>query len=177
MKPTSVAVGLIVGVTLGVLATSYCIGQTVRQATYHDLREMRNQGMMLQAGTNDRYDDYVMCTGAVGTNPRVPTDGVWLLDYRAGKLLGTVIDRSQGKTVGWAELNLVQEFNIPPKQACHFLMTTGLISQGQSALYVAETTSGKFGIYTMGPSNNGQQGAMTIFKHDMSSFRASPAHN
>jgi hypothetical protein len=178
MKPTSVALGLIVGVTLGVLGTSYCIGQTVRRAAYHELRDLRNSGM-IEAGTSDRYEDYVMCTGAVGVNPRVNTDGVWLLDYRAGKLLGTVIDRNQGKIVGWAELNLVQEFNIPPRQACHFMMTTGLIASGQSALYVAETTTGKFGVYTMGASAAGQPGAMTIFKHDMSTFRAPPAaaHN
>jgi hypothetical protein len=174
MKPTSVALGLIVGVTLGVLGTSYCIGQTVKRTTYRETREAHDQGM-LEAGTSDRFEDYVMCTGSVGTNPRVPTDGVWLLDYRAGKLLGTVIDRGQGKIVGWAEMNLVQEFNIPPKQACHFMMTTGQIAQGQSALYIAETTTGKFGVYTMGPSTGGQAGAMTIFKHDMSSFRAPPA--
>lgn len=176
MKSTGVAVGLIVGVTLGVLGTSYVVGQTVRRASYNELRETHDRGM-LEAGTSDRFEDYVMCTGAVGINPRVPTDGVWLLDYRAGKLLGTVIDRGQGKIVGWAELNLVQEFSIPPKQACHFMMTTGQISQGQSALYVAETTTGKFGVYTMGPATGGQPGAMTIFKHDMSTFRAqSTAH-
>src|SRR5262245_38254380 len=33
---------------------------------------------------NDRYEDYILCTGAVAVNPRAPTDGVWLLDYRAG---------------------------------------------------------------------------------------------
>ena len=32
--------------------------------------------------------------------PGVPTDGVWLLDYRAGKLLGTLIDRGLGKIIG-----------------------------------------------------------------------------
>ena len=31
-------------------------------------------------------------------------------------------------------------------------MTTGMITQGQAALYVAETTTGKFGVYTMGMS-------------------------
>jgi hypothetical protein len=174
MKPTSVALGLLAGVTLGVLGTSYVIGQTVRQTAYHELVESRRQGM-LEAGTSDRFEDYVMCTGTVGINPRVPTDGVWLLDYRAGKLLGTVIDRNQGKIVGWAELNLVKEFDIPPRQACHFMMTTGQIAQGQSALYVAETTTGKFGVYTMAPTAGGAAGAMTIFKHDMSSFRAPPA--
>jgi hypothetical protein len=120
---------------------------------------------------NDRYEDYILCTGAVALNPRAPTDGVWLLDYRAGKLLGTLIDRSQGKILGWAEVDLVTEFGLPPRQNVHFLMTTGMIAQGQAALYVAETTSGKFGVYTMGPRPDNQPGVM-IKRHDLVLFRA-----
>jgi hypothetical protein len=119
---------------------------------------------------NDRYEDYILCTGAVAVNPRAPTDGVWLLDYRAGKLLGTLIDRIQGKIVGWAEVDLVSEFGVPPRQNVHFLMTTGMIAQGQAALYVAETTSGKFGVYTMGQRPDGKPGVM-IKRHDMVMFR------
>src|SRR5437660_4915022 len=52
-----------------------------------------------QAAGNDRFEDYVLCTGPVGLVGRVPMDGVWLLDYRAGKLLGTMTDRAQGKLV------------------------------------------------------------------------------
>ena len=107
------------------------------------------------AASNDRYKDYIMTTGAVTVNPRVQTDGVWLLDYNAGKLLGTVIDRTQGKIVGWAEVDLTTEFGLQAKQDVHFMMTTGYITSGQSALYVAETTTGKFGVYTMGPGVNG----------------------
>jgi hypothetical protein len=105
--------------------------------------------------------------------PRAPTDGVWLLDYRAGKLLGTLIDRVNGKIIGWAEVDLVSEFNLPPRQNVHFLMTTGMIAQGQAALYVAETTSGKFAVYTMGQRPDGKPGVM-IKKHDMVLFRAAP---
>jgi hypothetical protein len=119
---------------------------------------------------NDRYEDYILCTGAVAITPRAPTDGVWLLDYRSGKLLGTVIDRTAGKIIGWAELDLVNEFGIQPRQNVHFLMTTGNISQGQAALYVAETATGKFGVYTMGPNPNGGQGVQ-IRRHDMVPFR------
>lgn len=119
---------------------------------------------------NDRYEDYVMCTGAVAVTPRAPTDGVWLLDYRSGKLLGTVIDRAAGKIVGWAEVDLTSEFSIQPRQNVHFLMTTGNISQGQAALYVAETTTGKFGVYTMGPRGDGQAGVQ-IRRHDLVMFR------
>lgn len=123
---------------------------------------------------NDRYQDYIMCTGAVAVNPRAPTDGVWMLDYRQGKLLGTVIDRTVGKIAGWAEVDLVTEFNIPPKTDVHFMMTTGTIAQGQAALYVAEVTSGKFGVYTMGPAPD--TGGIIIRRHDLTTFRAAKAN-
>ncbi|MFO0930344.1 MAG: hypothetical protein U0736_25505 [Gemmataceae bacterium] len=122
---------------------------------------------------NDRFEDYILCTGAVGVNPKAPTDGVWLLDYRGGKLLGTLIDRIQGKILGWAEVDLVSEFNLPPRQNVHFLMTTGMIAQGQAALYVAETGSGKFAVYTMGQRPDGKAGVM-IKRHDMVLFRGAP---
>jgi hypothetical protein len=122
------------------------------------------------AGNNDRFDDYILCTGSVASNPKAPTDGVWLLDYRAGKLLGTVIDRTAGKIVGWAELDLVTEFGLPPRQNVHFLMTTGQIAQGQSALYLAETTTGKFGVYSMGVKPEAQP-RVFIRRHDLVLFR------
>jgi hypothetical protein len=123
---------------------------------------------------NDRYDDYILCTGPVQVMQRVPTDGVWLLDYRAGKLLGTVVDRNAGKILGWAEVDLVSEFGVPPRQNVHFLMTCGMINQAQSALYVAETTTGKFGVYTMGMRPDNQPGIM-IKRHDLVMFRPARA--
>jgi hypothetical protein len=122
-----------------------------------------------EASSNDRYQDYIMCTGAVSVNPKAPTDGVWMLDYRGGKLLGSVIDRTTGKIGGWAEVDLVTEFGIAPKADVHFMMTTGSIAQGQAALYVCEVTSGKFGVYTMGAAEGG---GIQIRRHDMTTFRA-----
>ena len=49
-------------------------------------------------------------------------------------------------------------------------MTTGIITENQAALYVAETTSGKFGIYTMG-RRVGYVNGMVIKRHEISSFR------
>jgi hypothetical protein len=121
------------------------------------------------AASNDRYQDYIMATGAVSISPRIQTDGVWLLDYKAGKLLGTVIDRAQGKIVGWAEVDLTTEFGLQAKADVHFLMTCGYITQGQSALYLAETTTGQFGVYTMGPGQNGH--GIAIRRHDLTRFR------
>jgi hypothetical protein len=128
-----------------------------------------NQSKPAFAASNDRFEDYVMVTGAVNISPKLQTDGVWLLDYKSGKLLGTVIDKSLGKIVGWAEVDLVSEFEVAPKQDVHFMMTTGWVSSGQSALYVAETTTGKFGVYTMGTAPSGT--GIIIRRHDMSSFR------
>lgn len=153
MNISSRWIWLAVGGVLGALLASSFVGQP----------------MPVQAA-NDRFEDYVMCTGPVGVNPRAPTDGVWLLDYRSGKLLGTVIDRNAGKIIGWAEVDLVNEFGIAPRQNVHFLMTTGNISQGQAALYVAETSTGKFGVYTMGPRQDGEAG-VSIRRHDLVPFR------
>jgi len=125
------------------------------------------------AASNDRYQDTIMATGAVSVNPRVQTDGVWVLDYKAGKLLGTVIDRNQGKIVGWAEVDLRTEFNLAAQQDVHFLMTTGYVTQGQSALYLAETATGQFGVYTMGPAASGS--GIVIRRHDMTKFRQAAA--
>jgi hypothetical protein len=123
------------------------------------------------AGTTDRFQDYVLATGNVTIKAGVLTDGVWMLDYKTGKLLGTVIDRNQGKIVGWAEVNLAQQFEVKPLQDVHFMMVTGYVTQGQAALYVAETNTGKFGVYTMGAAPGG---GVVIRQHDMTSFRQSP---
>jgi len=147
------AVCVVVGVGAGMLGTMFYLGSP------------RPAG----AASNDRYQDSIMATGAVSVNPRIQTDGVWLLDYRAGKLLGTVIDRNQGKIVGWAEVDLQTEFGIAPKQDVHFMMTTGYITQGQSALYLAETTTGQMGVYTMGPGPNGS--GVVIRRHDVTKYR------
>ena len=125
------------------------------------------------AASTDRYQDFIMGTGAVSVNPKIQTDGVWLLDYKAGKLLGTVIDRGQGKIVGWAEVDLTAEFGLQARADVHFMMTTGYVTQGQSALYLAETSTGQFGVYTMGPGANGN--GIAIRRHDLTKFRQQAA--
>ena len=156
MKDRGRLLWLVVGGLLGAIA----VGLWLRQPT-----EAR--------ASNDRFEDYILCTGAVSVNPRIPTDGVWMLDYRAGKLLGTVIDRNLGKIIGWAEVDLVTEFGLPPRQNVHFMMTAGMIANGQAALYVAEVTSGKFGVYTMGMRPDNQPGII-IKRHDLVLFRQGP---
>jgi len=157
MKDSGRLLWLSVGLVMGAVGVGLFLGQS----------------KPVQAA-NDRFEDFIMCTGPVSTSPKAPTDGVWLLDYRSGKLLGTVIDRDKGKIGGWAEVDLVTEFGIQPRQNVHFLMTTGQISFGQAALYVAETTSGKFAVYTMAPRNDNQPGVV-IRRHDLVLFRQAAA--
>jgi hypothetical protein len=126
-------------------------------------------GRPAAAASTDRYQDSILATGAVSMKPGQDADGVWLLDYKAGKLLGTVIDKAAGKIVGWAEVDLVGEFGVQPQQDVHFMMLTGFVTRGQSALYVAETSTGKFGVYTMGPGSGGT--GVIIRRHDLTSFR------
>lgn len=123
-----------------------------------------------QAATLDRHEDFIMCTGPVSLFPGVPLEGVWLLDYKTGKLLGTAIDRMHAKIISWAEVDLVTEFGIQPKQNVHFMMNTGNISPGQAALYLAEVTTGKMAVYSMGPRPDGRYG-VAIRRHDLVLFR------
>ena len=59
---------------------------------------------------------------------------------------------------------MTAEFGLQAKQDVHFMMTTGYVTQGQSALYLAETNTGQFGVYTMGPGQNGN--GVVIRRHD-----------
>jgi hypothetical protein len=122
---------------------------------------------------NDRWEDYVMSTGPINVGVVAQDmDGVWILDYKAGKLLGTVVNRTTGKVSAWAEIDLVKEFELTPKQNVHFLVTNGMVQKGQSALYVAETSTGKLGVYTMIVRDGlGPAGNMIIHRHDMTTFR------
>jgi hypothetical protein len=165
MRHTNLVLVVLVSVLAGVAGTLVFAAPALNH-----LHHLPNLAAASGSGSNDRYQDYIMCTGAVAINPRAPTDGVWMLDYRSGKLLGTVIDRTVGKIQGWAEVDLVAEFGIAPKADVHFMMTTGTIAQGQAALYVAEVTSGKFGIYTMGPAAD--LNGIIIRRHDLTTFRA-----
>lgn len=144
---------LTLGVVLGVAATAY-FGAETRPAWAY----------------NDRHEDYIMATGPIMTGPGMTSDCVWLLDYRAGKLLGTIVDRNTGKVQNWADVDLMQQFNLNPKQNVHFLMTTGMPMGGQSTLYITEIASGRFGVYGMGPRRDGRPG-IDIFRFDMTSFR------
>jgi hypothetical protein len=146
-------------------------------------------GAPARAGDTDHFEDYGLCTGAINveyflkerrwspdakafkwSRDPVNIDGIWLLDYRTGRLLATACDKTEGKILGWAEVDLVNEFHVAPRQTVHFAMTTGQVGPGQAALYIMETTTGQMGIYTMAPKADGTSGVI-ILRHDVSPFR------
>lgn len=147
------------------------------------------QGPIVEAaGNSDRNGDFVICTGPIvqnftNTNFGFELDGVWLLDYRSGKLMASAVNRLDGKMQAWTEVDLVKEFGIAPRSNAHFVMTTGLIAKGQAALYLAETSTGKMGIYSMALTdemtqvglNSAVGASMTIRRHDMTNFRGPQA--
>ena len=138
------------------------------------------------AGNSYRNGEYAICTGPIVQNFSehkfgFDLDGVWLLDYRNGKLMASAVNRLDGKMMAWTEVDLVKEFGIAPRAAAQFIMTTGMIAKGNAALYLAETNSGKFGVYTMSFTDDGLGAAgerslgLALRRHDITSVRAAPA--
>jgi hypothetical protein len=159
MKHLGRSCWLCLGLALGCAGTAY-FTHTPRQAL----------------AMNDRHEDYVIATGAVtlrqGSDPKfnILADGIWILDYRAGKLLATIIDPNFGRLKPWAEVDLVREFNIAPKQNVHFMMTTGTTINGQTPLYITETVTGRLAVYTVAAPPRGPQ-TVFIRKHDTAIYR------
>ena len=117
----------------------------------------------IRAGGGDRSGDSIVVTGPVlirydeGSKVQIPLEAIYLLDYKSGRLLGTV--PSLHGTVGssryfgaFAERDLVADFKVDLDNGLrpHFLMTTGALgsySAGWAPLYVFETTTSQLVIY------------------------------
>lgn len=135
-------------------------------------------------GGTDRHEDFILATGPINqsfsNNPNAQflnaeLDGVWMLDYKSGKLLANTINRQTGKMIGFGEVDLVKEFEIAPRANVHFIMSTGNVIKGQSVLYLVETSTGKMGVYSMlsnetANTANGSERVL-IRRHDMVSVR------
>lgn len=131
------------------LVTGWCLA-TIRPAT-------------MRAGGGDRSGESIVATGPVmlrydeGNKVQVPLEALYYLDYKGGRLMGTIPSLHQ--TVGsshyigaFAERDLVADFKLDldngPRP--HFLMTTGALGiygAGWSPLYVFETTTNQLAVY------------------------------
>lgn len=122
----------------------------------------------LSANGGDRWDESVLATGPTfvkyneGAKIQVAQDAIYYLDYRAGKLIGTVPSMQQlvgGTKVlgGFVERDLVSDFNLDLDRGArpHFLMTTGAMAassgntygDGWAPLFVFESTSRQVAVY------------------------------
>ncbi|QEH37780.1 hypothetical protein OJF2_63710 [Aquisphaera giovannonii] len=125
----------------------------------------------LHAGGGDRSGESIVATGPIlvrydETNKiQVPTEALYLLDYRSGRLVATVPALHQtgatSKYFGaFAERDLVSDFKLDldtgPKP--HFLMTTGSLgtyTSGWAPLYVFETSTGQVALYRVKEQTTG----------------------
>lgn len=132
----------------------------------------QSQSRPALAGT-DHTQDYIITTGPItlGTGVNGTADAIWMLDYRAGKLLGTAVDPNIGRIRAWDEVDLVKDFGISPKQDVHFIMTTGATIKGHTPVYLAEINTGQLAIYGMTPRIDG---SIMIRKFESTIFRRPP---
>ncbi len=121
----------------------------------------------LIAGGGDRSGESIVATGPItisydnGMKVQIPHEAIYLLDYKAGKLLATIpsYEKSKGDARlinTFVERDLVADFKLDleagPKP--RFLMTTGglgIYSAGWAPLYVFEMSTNQLGIYRIQP--------------------------
>lgn len=117
----------------------------------------------IQAGGGDRSGESILATGAVsvrydeGNKVQLPLEALYYLDYKAGKLLGTIPTFRQTANATtylepFAERDLVADFKLDLDNGARprFLMTTGQLGafgDGWAPLFVFETTTGRVGVY------------------------------
>ncbi len=117
------------------------------------------------ASAGDRSGEVLVATGPVllrwdeGLKTAVPTDALYVLDYKGGRLMATVptFQQSTNSThviEPFSERDLVADFKLDldtgPRP--RFLMVTGSLgvnSAGWAPLYVFETNTSQIGVYRM----------------------------
>lgn len=124
--------------------------------------------MALQAHGGDRQDDSVLTTGPAfikyneGSKIQVAQDAIYYLDYKAGKLFGTIpaMRQTVGESrilAGFSERDLATDFKLDTETGARprFLMTTGSMSSGSgntygdgwAPLFVFEATTRQVAVY------------------------------
>jgi len=117
----------------------------------------------LIAAGGDRSGESIVATGPVlirydeGSKVQIPLEALYILDYKSGKLVGTIPSMQQStkgsKYIGaLAERDLAADFKLDLDNGPRprFLMTTGALgiySGGWAPLYVLETSTNQVAIY------------------------------
>jgi hypothetical protein len=137
------------------------------------------QGQPAQATATDHADDFAIATGHVTAD----LEAVYLLDFKTGSLLGSVMNKQTGEFQNFYKRELAADFDLKGKAKPKFLMVTGAMQSARAqvpiyhVLYVAELNSGKLAAYAMPyrgeQSVRGGSTAEMMFLHYMS-FRQLP---
>lgn len=149
----------------------------------------------LLAHGGDRWDESVLTTGPTfikyheGSKIQVAQDAVYFLDYRAGKLVGTVPSMHQlvgGSKVlgGFVERDLAADFKLDLDRGArpHFLMTTGSMGAGAgntygdgwAPLFVFETTTRQVAVYKIQQQMIGASQQVRFDMLEIKPFAATP---
>jgi hypothetical protein len=132
----------------------------------------------IRASGGDRSGESIVTTGPIlirydeGSKVQVPLEALYILDYKAGKLLGTVPALHQtGRQSTYlgtiAERDLAADFKIDPDNGPkpHFLMTTGSLgsySGGWAPLYVYESSTSQIAMYRIHEQTVGTKGVTRL---------------
>lgn len=130
------------------------------------------------ANTADRDTQFGMITIPVGTAAAVaqdPMDGVFILDYLTGKLMGAVLSRQVGGFVSFYARDLAKDFDVQGDADPHYCMASGyaqMPNQGQmqmasGVLYIAELNSGKLAAYAFPWKEQGLGGVIPLIPLDV----------
>ena len=109
------------------------------------------QGQPSFATATDHTEDFAIATGFL--TPEL--EAVYLLDFKSGRLMGTVLNRQKGAFQHGYERMLANDFGLTARQKPKFMMVTGMVQVATAqvpinhVLYVAEVNSGKMVAYFM----------------------------
>jgi hypothetical protein len=145
----------------------------------------------LIAAGGDRSGESIVTTGPVlirydeGSKVQIPHEALYILDYKAGKLVGTVPSMQQStkgsRYIGaLAERDLAADFKLDLDSGPRprFLMTTGALgaySGGWAPLYVIETTSNQVAIYRIVQQSVGTKTSARFELLELRSLATAPA--
>ena len=104
-----------------------------------------------QATATDRNEEFAIATGLLQRD----LEAVYLLDFRTGMLMATVMNTQTGQFQPFSSRRLANDFRIDPRSKPRFIMVTGRMQAATSRvpinhlLYVAEVNSGVMCAYFM----------------------------
>lgn len=137
----------------------------------------------LHAVATDRQDSFAIATGHLDEE----TEAIYFLDFITGELKATALSPIVRKFFAAFDANVINDLGIDPARNPKFMLVTGdaifrqnggQIQPGNSAVYVAELTSGKVAAYAVpwsqAYSNSGRPIKKSMVLLDVMQFR-SPA--